>query len=202
VGAVKDFEAKLRAKLEPESIALTLVRAGCFLSAYELIKAEVVDKVHEFFWCGFRDGQHLYDETRYQQSVLARDRKSKYRASCKWLVEMGALTDEQVATLERIHAHRQEVAHELPKLLIDPAFEVKTDLLLAAVECVRSLGVFWGSIEVETDPDWNGEDVDYAGIKSGSYLLMEYLVAIAGLQNPKGLEIHSKADGSPDGNDA
>lgn len=161
---------------------LTLTRAGCFLSAYELIKSEIVDKVHDFFWRGFEDGKHLYDEVRYQQSVLAHNPKSKYRASCAWLVEMNALTAEQVVALEEIHAHRQEIAHELPKLLIDPDFEVRTDLLLAAAECVRSLGVFWGSIEVDTDMDWDGKEVDYDGIKSGSYLLMEYLVSIAGLQ--------------------
>lgn len=160
---------------------LTLTRAGCFLSAYELIKSEVVDKVHDFFWCGFQDGKHLYDEVKYQQSVLSRNPRSRYRASCAWLVEMKALTAEQVATLEQIHAHRQEIAHELPKLLVDPDFEVKADLLLAAVEVVRCLGVFWGSIEVDTSPDWDGKEVDYDGIKSGSYILMEYLTAIAGL---------------------
>src|SRR5579859_3651101 len=138
-----EYADRLKTKLAPESIARTLIHAGCFLSAYELIKSEVVGKVHEFFWRGFEDGQHLYDEAQYQAHVLTRNPKSKYRASCAWLVEMGALTAEQVAILEEIHEHRQEIAHELPKLLIDPDFEVRTDLLTTAIECVRRLGVFW-----------------------------------------------------------
>ncbi|MEV0534733.1 hypothetical protein [Kitasatospora sp. NPDC050463] len=172
---------RLRQKLAPESVMITLVRAGSFLSAYELIKSEIVEKVHGFFWNGFQDGHHTYDEARYQQSVLVRNPKNRYAASCDWLVEMGALTAEQVTTLGAIQKHRHEIAHELPKLVIDPDFEVRTDLLLAAAEVVRRLGVFWGSIEADTNPDFDGTEVDYDGIKSGSYLLMEYLVTIAGL---------------------
>jgi hypothetical protein len=173
---------RLRAKLAPESVATTLIRAGCFLSAYELIKSEIVDRVHDFFWCGMQDGVALHDEARYDRHVRALHPKSKYLASCAWLVKQEALTSQQVVTLGDIYKHRQEIAHELPKLLVDPDFEVKTDLLLAAVECVRRLGVFWGSIEADTSPDFDGIEVDYEGIKSGSFLLMEYLVAIAGLE--------------------
>ncbi|MET7490606.1 hypothetical protein [Streptomyces sp. NPDC005538] len=177
-----DMEQRLSAKLAPESVTTTLVRAGCFLSAYELIKPEIIDSVHEFFWCGFNEGKHLYDEARYEQAVLSmHPQKNKYLASCAWLVEMEALTDEQVATLAEIRTHRHEVAHELPKLLVDPDFEVRTDLLAEAVEIVRCLGVFWGSIEADTNPDFDGQEVDYDGIKSGSYLLMEYLAGIAGI---------------------
>ena len=102
-----DYAARLLAKLAPESVNRTLIRAGCFLSAYELIKAEVVDGVYEFFARDFRDGKFICDEARYQQDVLNRNLKSKYRASCAWLVEMGALTTAQAAVLEDIHAHRQ-----------------------------------------------------------------------------------------------
>jgi hypothetical protein len=143
----------------------------------------MVDKVHDFYLTGFNPDGLTYDEVSYQRDVLARNPKSKYRASCAWLVSNGALTDEYVANLEEVYRHRKEIAHELPKLLVDPEFEVNTDILIRAIECVRKLGVFWGSIEVDTDLDLAGEDVDYDGIKSGSFLLMEYLAQIAGLDS-------------------
>lgn len=139
---MQDYAQRLQAKISPENVAVELVRAGCFLTAYELIKTQVVDAVHDFFWCGFEDGNNLYDEATYQRDVRSRDPKSKYRASCLWLIEMQALTVEQVETLERIHAHRQEIAHELPELLVDPDFSVDVRLLADAIECVRALGVF------------------------------------------------------------
>jgi hypothetical protein len=177
-----EFE-RLSAKLEPESVATTLIRAGCFLSAFELIKPAVVDQVRDFFLVGLveRDDFHGEAQSEYQRHVLSRNPKSTYRASCDWLVSMDALTAEQVETLEEIRKHRNEIAHELPKLLVDPDFEVRTDLLAAAVECVRCLGVFWGSITAATDPQFDGQDIDPEEIKSASYLLMEYLASIAGV---------------------
>lgn len=172
---------RLSAKLAPESIATTLIHAGLFLTAYELIKPQIIESVREFFWRGMKDGKMLYDESAYARSVLALNPGSKYLASCAWLVSMDALTNDQVAALGEIQKHRHEIAHELPKLLVDPDFEVRTDLLAAAVECVRCLGAFWGSIEADANPDFDGQEIDYDSIKSGPYLLMEYLASIAGV---------------------
>ena len=60
-----EYAARLQAKLAPESVIQTLIRAGCLLSAYELIKSEVVDGVRGFYASGFKGGKQLYDETRY-----------------------------------------------------------------------------------------------------------------------------------------
>lgn len=185
----KNYHDRLIAKLAPESISAALARAGTFLCAYELIKSEIVEKVHNFFLLGFDETGLLYDEAEYQRRVLSRNPKSKYRASCAWLVEAQALTSDEVLALERVYAHRQEIAHELPKLLIDPDFEVNTGLLLEAAECVQALGVFWGSIEADTNPDYDGMDVDYEGIQSGSSLLMEYILSIVGLRQPATNEV-------------
>lgn len=176
-------KANIAAKLAPESVGLTLVRAGCFLSAYELIKSEVVGNVHEFYLSGLDQGKLQYDEVRYQSEVRQLDPKSVFRASCTWLVQRDALTAEQVGILEEIRQHRNQIPHELPNLLINPDMDVRVDLLLSAIECVRTLGIFWASIEVATDPIWVDRDIDYEGIKSGSYLLLEYLASIAGLDD-------------------
>jgi hypothetical protein len=178
----KYFE-RLQAKLAPESVGRTLILAGCFLSAYELIKSEIVDKVHGFYLTGFNPDGLTYDEASYKREVLTLNPRSRYRASCEWLIKSGALTRGHVETLEEVYEHRKEIAHELPKLLIDPDLVVKTELLTKAIECVRRLGVFWGSIEVDTDMDFADKDIDYDGIKSGSFLLMEYLAQIAGLDS-------------------
>jgi hypothetical protein len=70
---VDDYEARLTAKLAPESMQQTLIRAGTLLSAYELIKLQVVDGVRDFFWTGNEDddGNREYDPG-YETDVLAR----------------------------------------------------------------------------------------------------------------------------------
>lgn len=175
-------EDRLRAKVQPEAIGTTMLRAACFLAGWELIKAEVEDKVRGFYLTGFDESGLTYDEASYRTHVLSRDRQ-RFKASSSWLVASGGLTSEQADLLEIIRHHRNEVAHELPRLLVDPDFEVRTDLLIASLDCLRSLGIFWGSIEVDTNPDIDGREVDYGGIKSMSFMLMEYLVTLVGIAN-------------------
>lgn len=181
---MNDDLENLKAKLSPEAVRLTLIRAGCFLTAYELIKSDVLDQVRGSFCNGIEAGEFTYDEDSYRRSVLSLNEDSKYDASCSWLVSMEAISHDQAALLREIHIHRKEIAHELPRLLVDPNFFVKTDLLVKAIECLRALGIFWGSIAVQTDPAWDDAEVDYSQIKSGSFLLMEYLASLANLESP------------------
>jgi hypothetical protein len=125
-----------------EAIGGTLIRAGCFLCAYELIQSEIVPKVRDFFLEGFNEQGYLYDEVGYNRTVRSLNPKNKFDASCDWLVARGALTAEQVATLKRVQAHRNDIAHKLPELLVDPDFEIQTDwgaLTLVETPAVVSL---------------------------------------------------------------
>lgn len=120
-------------------------------------------------------------DVKYACDVLARDPTSRFRASCSWLVEVGALTVEQSLALEKIHRRRHEIAHELPRLLVDTDVQVDVELLTEAVGCIRALAVFWGRITVETDPYWDGKDVADEEIESGASLFMQHLIAVTTL---------------------
>jgi hypothetical protein len=178
---VNDYKARLTAKLSHQSMQQTLIRAGAFLSGYELIKLQVIDAVRDFFWRGEVDevGSRVYDPA-YETDVVARDR-NRFTASVAWLVDMGALTTEQADALRAVHTHRHEIAHELPKILVDPDFEVNASLLIDAALCLRSLDVFWGRLSMDTDPQWDGVDVADRDIWGGPSLLMGSLIEIAGL---------------------
>jgi hypothetical protein len=177
-----DYREKLLHKLSPEALQQSLQRAGVFLVAYELVKSEIVDKVRGFFISddvGITWRKERAKE--YDDSVLSKDRSSVYRASCGWLAENDGLDPRQIAILESVYQHRHEVAHELAKYLVDPDFEIRMDLLTEAVECIRSLGQFWGSNEVDSDPEFDGREIRPEDIRSGSYVLMEHLVEVIGL---------------------
>jgi hypothetical protein len=176
---VASYEERLTDKLSAESMQATLLRVGCVVAAYELLKVQVVSNVHQFFWTGFTERGETFDEDRYRRDVLDRDPQlSKYRASVAWLVSLDALTPDQAAILGELRTLRDLVTHELPRVLIDHDIEVSTDLAIASADCVRSLGVFWGSIEVDTDSYWDDKHVDYREIRSGSSLLMDHLLDV------------------------
>lgn len=176
-----DYKERLEAKLAPEQLRQTLVGAGTFLSAYELIKLQVIDGVRSEYWRDLRDGENVYDEARYQREVLALDPDSRFRASAAWLVQAGALKAEQAAVLGAVRDHRNEIAHELPRMIIDPDVEVRMELLLAAAGVLRAVGIFWGRETVAINPQWDGQEVADEDIWSGPSLLMSMLLEIAGL---------------------
>jgi hypothetical protein len=177
---VDGYADRLRVKLAPESMKATMVRAGAFLSAYELIRLQVVDGVRDFYWSGEEEnGKKIFDPD-YQTDVRGRG-KNLYTASVAWLVENSAITPEQADSLEKIHEHRHEIAHELPRILIDPDWDVNASLLIDAALVLRALDVFWGRISMDTDPQWDNAEVADSDIWGGSSMLIGSLIEIAGL---------------------
>jgi hypothetical protein len=164
-------------KLSPEEVRRNLVKASVFITAYELMKDAILRNVSGFFISGF-DQSGLTHSPEYERDVLSRD-KNKVRASLLWLLDMKAITPDNLAAFDEMRKHRNEVAHDLPKLLVDPAFSVDLHLLNELHIMLRRLDRFFGEIEVDTNPDFDGKQVDLDGIKSGTTLLLEYIISIA-----------------------
>jgi hypothetical protein len=59
----------------------TLAFAGLYQLTHELIKDIVVPKVRFFYYRGCNETGHLYDEVAYNEQVLSRSPKSKFRSS-------------------------------------------------------------------------------------------------------------------------
>lgn len=143
-----DYEDRLRLKLLPERIRANLSFAGLVLIVYEMAKQAVVEDVRGFYCRGFDESGMLYDEEAYARDVKSLD-KSVYRASYKWLVKSGAITDEQTEVLERLHVHRKDVAHELTKYLIDPEHDPDAELFLEALKVLSAIRKYWTQIEID-----------------------------------------------------
>lgn len=171
--------AQLELKLLPETMALSLMRAATLLTGWEFIRSDIVTGVRDFFLIGFNEDGYLYDDD-YQRDVVSMvsDDVSIFDASATWLVRMEALTEEDVALLGEIRRHRNEVAHELAAFLIDPDRQVRVHLLDEARSLIERLGRFWGGIDVDCNPAFDGKEVDYQGIKSGHSLIFDYILSL------------------------
>jgi hypothetical protein len=64
----------------------------------------------------------------------------------------------------------------LVRSVVDPGVEVRVDMLLAGRDCLKALARFFGGITADTDPKFDGVDVDYDAIESGSSLVYDHLV--------------------------
>lgn len=168
---------EIRQRLEPGTIRANLVRASLYLAGWEMLKAEVQERVKSFFVIGFDASEFSYSDE-YQKHVLSRH-KSLFEASLLWLVGSAALTEAEADRVRALRAYRNKIAHELPKILVEVGHDVEVERILDMKALLARLGVFWGRIEVDINPDFDGEDVENAGIKTGAMLLMDHLLAVA-----------------------
>lgn len=173
----EEYEKLLKEKLEPARIRLTLSFAGLFLLAHELIKHLVLVRLRQFYGESplpeFPAGPEW--KARYAEAVLSLDvdeagnrpkRPNAFRASIKWLIEAGALAEEQAAVLDQIFDHRSDLAHELLKYLVDVDYEPKPMLLTRANEILSNLEQFWTQMEIDLGTFEEFGDVQVEDVQS------------------------------------
>jgi hypothetical protein len=164
--------------LNPEVLRSNLIVASIFLAAYEMLRASVIDRIRSFFSNEFRDGEWIANED-YQTKCLALD-KSPLRASLLWLKQMSTIDDADIARVDRIREHRNELAHDLPKFLGTADAEVNVQLLVGIYELVAKIDRWWiREVDMTTDPDFDGREVADEDITSGNMLFIQMMLRIA-----------------------
>jgi hypothetical protein len=158
------YRKRLESSLSPESIRVTLGFAGLYLITHELIKQAVLERVKSFYW---------YDEAEYRREVLTRA-PSKFRASLLWLVEGQAITLDQADRLDAIYRHRQELAHELIRYIIDPDVELGVELFSEVVVILKAIMRFWTSIEIDGGSFEHMGDVEIDDVVPLSLIVLQH----------------------------
>jgi hypothetical protein len=124
---------RIRRKHLPDSIHTSLLKAAVLITVWELLKHEVRDAPYrKLFPRSNEEGGEYFDAQltgrfvvtqRYREAVLASD-KDPYRAAARWLVNQGALSEEEFEELLGLRDYRNKVVHELVSFLIDIECEV------------------------------------------------------------------------------
>jgi len=170
------FESRLRAKLDADEVRQNLARAGLVLAIYEFVKFEIINGVRDFFVILNTGGD------RYKAHVLERAPETTFKASCLWLQDMNVLHERDYETLKALQEHRHTVTHDLVAYVVDPNTEINMDLVRQATEVLRRLGQFWGRIEVDTNPEFDGQEVTDEDIRSGPSILVDFLLNVVDSQ--------------------
>jgi len=169
--------------LNPDVLRPNLVMAALYIAAFELLKSEIVERIREFYITGFdsnadRDDGWLVDPM-YQMQVLSRNR-SKVYASLDWLKESQAIDDRDIAVFERAKTCRNDVAHRINQMLSKGLPADLPDRFADIVALVDKIARWWVvNVEIPTNPDFDGEEIDEAGIVPGSTMGLRLLIDIA-----------------------
>ncbi len=164
--------------LDPEVLRSNLIVASIFLAAYETLRTSIIDRIRSFFTFEFRNGEWVAGGD-YQTKCFALD-KSPLRASLLWLKQMSAIDDADIARVDSIREHRNELAHDLPKFLGTADAEVNVQLLVGIYELVSKIDRWWiRYVDMSTDPEFDGREVADEDITSGNMLFMQVMLRTA-----------------------
>lgn len=171
-------EDKWERFLDPEVIRAELFSALMFITTYEILKDNVVDRIRDFYSVGFdQTGATVAPE--YQEEVLSRNRSPLY-ASFAWLQENSAINDDDLIRFEQLKKIRNALAHELFAVVTGQTDFGHSARLPDLLSLLRKIDVWWVvNVEIPTNPDYDGEEIDEAGIVPGSILGLQMLVEVA-----------------------
>ncbi len=183
---IKDIE-KL---LNPNIIKSNLIKSSLYLTAFELLKYSVEKRLKNFL-CPRQSMDENYEyqnSQEYKEQVLNRripalkNKKNTYYSSCLWLKENGVITEEEVEELHKVKLHRNKIAHELPKLLVDSDHEINIELFESINKLLTKIEQWWiVEFEMPVNPEFDNFDyvnVDMNEIKSGNIILLNHLIEV------------------------
>jgi hypothetical protein len=165
--------------INPKVLRPRLIAASIYIAGFEVLKDVVVGRIRDFFWTGFDESGDKIDP-KYSSDVLARNKSPVY-ASLDWLKAMDAITDADVETFNRAKACRNTLAHDLLSTLGSQGLPDEFDERFSEmVALLRKIEVWWiTNVEIPTNPDFDGQEVDEEGIIPGPIMTIQLLHDIA-----------------------
>jgi hypothetical protein len=149
-----------------------------FITVFEILKNSIVDRIRDFYSIAWsEDGNAISPE--YASNVLSRKKSAVY-ASLSWLLEQEAINEADLAIFEQLKSTRNLLAHRLFDVVTGQAASTHQEQFAALVELLRKIEVWWVvNVELATNPDYDGQEVDEAGIVPGPILSLQMLMQVA-----------------------
>jgi hypothetical protein len=161
-----------------------LLLGALYLATFEMLKTIVVGDLIGFFCFGDydQDGNPLRTD-RYRAELVRfgfKQHRDEYKAACLWLKHMEAIEDEEYTRLLAIRAHRNQIAHELPTVLLDAKLEVNVDLLVKARNLIHQLDRWWfENYEMAINPAFEGQTIDEVEFVSMRMAFVDHVIGVA-----------------------
>ena len=155
-----------------------MILSSLYLTAYELLKDAIIDNIRAFFSFEYKGGKAISDE-QYKDEVV-RVHKDLMHASCLWLKRNGIITESEVKEVQNIRKHRNQVAHELPRLLIDADLNLNIGYFVKIRELLEKIELWWvKNVEIPTNSEFNGVEVSEKDIRPGRVIALDHVISIA-----------------------
>lgn len=170
----------------PKEIKKNLIDASLFLSFFEILNNEIVERIFNFYSDNYKDGKWQMSE-KYKKDIIGRkiygnNKKDTniFLSSCQWLVDNNAISQDEYDQIVKIKEHRNRIAHDLPKFLFDSDYVIDKGLFDKIKELTLKIEKWWIlEFEIPINGDFDGQDIDPDGIIPGHQFILDYIFNIA-----------------------
>jgi hypothetical protein len=164
--------------LDPEVVRPSLFMATMFITAFEILKNSIVDRLRDFYSIGWTSDATTVSPD-YVSNVLSRNKSAVY-ASLNWLMEQEAINEPDLAIFEQLKITRNLLAHQLFDVVTGQTESPHQEQFIVLVELLRKIEVWWVvNVELAINPDYSDQEVDEKGIVPGAILSLEMLLHVA-----------------------
>jgi hypothetical protein len=164
--------------LHPQTLKSNIINASLFITAFEMLKDSIVEKIRGFYVTGYEDGEFIISDA-YQQKVMSLH-KSKLYASLKWLQDSFVIDDNDIAIFEEIKRCRNALTHEMLKFASTGIEFDVPELFSKMTELLRKIEIWWfENLEMAIDPDAYPEGLDLNEVVPGPIWTLQMLLDIA-----------------------
>jgi len=165
----------------PAVLKTNLLLSSLYLTAFEILKMAIIEGVKDFFIIQTEVTDEVENEMlKSLQKDLVEQVKESYKGevdsyereigiriddrdklglipSCKWLQRQEVLSEININDIKGIRDHRNEIAHELPKILIGKGFDIKLEHFQKMSDLIHKVDVFWFRNDALFDVDTHDE---------------------------------------------
>lgn len=140
--------------LEPGNLKDNLTFSSLYIATYESFKDYIIEEVKFFFNTGFSDGKYIFSKS-YNSDVLSKD-KSLAKATLFWLMEMGAIEDQDLVIFDELRKYRNKLSHELMTLLFEGLPKELPEKFIDLIKLRVKIEKWWIlNIEIPTNYDFD-----------------------------------------------
>lgn len=199
----REIRFDLNKALDSDLLRLNLLLSSLYLTAFEILKMSIIEGTKDFLV----DQDELTSDAvqslgrNFQKELVDRfveyykEQVNKYESeigvniknrdrfglipSCEWLVKQGVLSEEDFGYIKAIRDHRNEIAHELPTLLVSKGLDVDIGHFQKMRQLIHKVDVFWARNDLLFEPNTLDEvditDISDEEIISGRVALLDLI---------------------------
>ena len=163
---------------DQDIVKSNLTLSALYLLAYELLKDAIVVNIKRFFSFEFTDDGKAIPDEQYKNEVT-RVHKDILYASCLWLQHNGVITETEVEEIQNIRKHRNQIAHELPRLLSDTDLNLNPEYFLQIRKLLEKIEMWWiKNVDIPTNSEFDDVEVDEKDIHPGRVIFIDYVISV------------------------